>query len=158
MKNNHAITLIALVITIIVLLILVGITLSLMIEKNGILNYAKKAELKTQEESAREKLEFVLLHANIEKINNENYNNHDFLTALIEKENMYVNEDEIYVDGFIYVIDREKLEIVYYKGKDNLPIITAKEVYFTPNDPSWEVTTVHDALEYLYHFIKEKNK
>ena len=47
LKQNHAITLIALVITIIVLLILAGVILNMVIGENGIIPKAQFAELAT---------------------------------------------------------------------------------------------------------------
>ena len=49
MKKNNAITLIALIITIIVLLILVGVTLNMVMGENGIINKAQLAKEKTNE-------------------------------------------------------------------------------------------------------------
>ena len=54
--KQKGITLIALVITIIVLLILAGITISTLIGENGILSYAKLAAYKTKREQALEKV------------------------------------------------------------------------------------------------------
>ena len=51
MKRNKGITLIALVITIIVLLILVAITLRFVLGKNGLINRAKESKLKTRADS-----------------------------------------------------------------------------------------------------------
>ena len=45
--NNNGITLIALVVTIIVLLILAGVSISMLTGKNGILNRAVEAKEKT---------------------------------------------------------------------------------------------------------------
>ena len=47
-ENNRGITLIALVITIIILLILAGVTLATLTEDNGIITKAKEAELSTE--------------------------------------------------------------------------------------------------------------
>ena len=58
-KNQSAITLIALVITIIVLLILAGITISTLIGKNGIINYTLEAKQKTQLKSIEEQAEML---------------------------------------------------------------------------------------------------
>ena len=44
MRNNKAITLVALVITIVVMLILAGISLSLVMGENGIFNKAKESK------------------------------------------------------------------------------------------------------------------
>lgn len=54
--NNKGITLIALVITIIVLLILAGVTIATLTGDNGILTQANKAKEKTEEASAEEKV------------------------------------------------------------------------------------------------------
>ena len=54
-KNNRGITLIALVVTIIVLLILAGISISMLTGQNGILNRASEAKEKTETSSVDEK-------------------------------------------------------------------------------------------------------
>ena len=51
LKNNHGITLIALVITIVVLLILAGVTIATLTGDNGILTKAQEAKTKTEESS-----------------------------------------------------------------------------------------------------------
>ena len=53
-KSNSAITLIALIITIIVLLILAGVTLSMVMGENGIFGKANSAKEKTQKTTAEE--------------------------------------------------------------------------------------------------------
>ena len=56
-KNSKGITLIALVITIIVLLILAGVTIATLTGDNGILNQAGKAKDKTTEAEAIERVQ-----------------------------------------------------------------------------------------------------
>ena len=56
-KSNRAITLIALVITIIVLLILAGVTIAMLTGDNGILTKATKAQISTELSSYKEQLE-----------------------------------------------------------------------------------------------------
>ena len=56
MKNNKGITLIALVITIIVLLILAGITIAMLTGENGILNNATKSKAYDQLGAAKDKV------------------------------------------------------------------------------------------------------
>ena len=56
-KNKNAITLIALVITILVLLILAGVALSLVVGENGITERAVKASKTQNIAGAKEKLE-----------------------------------------------------------------------------------------------------
>ena len=57
MKSNKGITLVALVITIIVLLILAGVSISMVVGENGVLNRAKDATDKTAKAQAQEALE-----------------------------------------------------------------------------------------------------
>ena len=57
--KNCGITLIALVVTIVVLLILAGITISLVFGPNGVINKAKEAEENTKREQVREQLELA---------------------------------------------------------------------------------------------------
>ena len=59
MKNKRGITLIALIITIIILLILTGITLSAIMGDNGLLTQAMKSKTSTDESSAKELLELA---------------------------------------------------------------------------------------------------
>ena len=57
MKSNKGITLVALVITIIVLLILAGVSISMVVGENGVLNRAKNATDETAKAQAKEALE-----------------------------------------------------------------------------------------------------
>ena len=54
-KNSNGITLIALVVTIIVLLILAGVSISMLTGQNGILNRAAEAKDKTETSNEDEK-------------------------------------------------------------------------------------------------------
>ena len=66
--ENKGITLIALVITIIVLLILAGVTIATLTGENGILTKATEAQEETSYEGAREKLNLILTDLQAEKI------------------------------------------------------------------------------------------
>ena len=59
MKNNKGITLIALVITIIVLLILAGVSISLVVGNNGVLTRATNAVSENRKRTAKEELEMA---------------------------------------------------------------------------------------------------
>ena len=59
-SNNGGITLIALVITIIVLLILAGISIAMLTGSNGILNKANEADVQTVRAEARERINLAL--------------------------------------------------------------------------------------------------
>ena len=60
MKNNKGITLIALVITIIVLLILAGVSIAMLTGQNGILTQASKADTATIQAEVQEKINLAL--------------------------------------------------------------------------------------------------
>ena len=70
-KNNKGITLVALVITIIVLLILAGVSLSLVLGENGVLSQAKNAKVKTDTAAAKEKLLLDLSEYEIARLTGE---------------------------------------------------------------------------------------
>ena len=57
-KKNSGITLVALVVTIVVLLILAGVSINLVVGQNGLINRAKEAARKTQETAKEEQKEF----------------------------------------------------------------------------------------------------
>ena len=65
-KNARGITLIALVITIIVLLILAGVTIAALSGDNGILKRATQAKTKTGKESAEEQIKLAIMTATTE--------------------------------------------------------------------------------------------
>ena len=62
-KRNKGITLIALVITIIVLLILAGVSIAMLTGENGILNQAQESKEQTEYKSAEEKVKLAIMEA-----------------------------------------------------------------------------------------------
>ena len=63
LNKNKGVTIVALVITIIVLLILAGVTIAMLSGENGILTKAKEAKTRTDNASTLEKLELTILAA-----------------------------------------------------------------------------------------------
>ena len=113
MKKEKGITLIALIITIIVLLILAGVSLKLIAGNEGILGRAEKAVTKNDEASAREKLELELQGLLIARKSGEKFNLEDELT----NKGFIVDGDMVTVDGYQFKIDEDKLQIVESLGK-----------------------------------------
>ena len=74
MKNNKGITLIALVITIIVLLILAGVSIAMLTGENGILSNATKAQEDTTRENAIERINLALQAIKTETLAQQNDN------------------------------------------------------------------------------------
>ena len=80
LKQKKGITLIALVITVVVLLILAGVTIAMLTGDNGILGKATSAKAKSAEEEAREKVNLMLADWKMENtVNGISLN--DFLTT-----------------------------------------------------------------------------
>lgn len=68
MKNTKGITLVALVITIIVLLILAGVTITTLIGDNGLITKAKDAKIATEIADIKEELELAILDIKTVKV------------------------------------------------------------------------------------------
>ncbi len=65
--NNSGVTLVALVITIIVLLILAGISLTFAFGDNGIISKAQKAKIETEQAQAKEEINLKISDLKLEK-------------------------------------------------------------------------------------------
>ena len=92
MKNQKGITLIALVITIIVLLILAGVSIAMLTGQNGILTQANNAKTATTKASAEEALKLAVAQILSNKLDptyvgSENVINNTNLIALTKKQN-----------------------------------------------------------------------
>ncbi len=116
MKNNKGITLIALIITIVIMAIIVGVTIS-SISGDGIFSKSKVAVEGYTEETAKENLEMVLKSIKMNKKRNSSYNNDTYLTEELQKEGFTVQGNIVIVDGYYFKIDRDGLEISENIGK-----------------------------------------
>jgi len=83
LKDNHGITLITLVVTMIVLIILVGVSINLILGENGIITKVKEGKQIQQEVEVQEKITMMLAEYVIEK----EFNNQTLLEFLLEKKN-----------------------------------------------------------------------
>ncbi|MCI9247289.1 MAG: hypothetical protein HFJ30_09345, partial [Clostridia bacterium] len=101
-NNINGITLVALVVTIVVLLILVGITLTYVLGDNSIFKQASDAKLETELAKAREKIEIVLSEAKIPKHTDNRYNENEYLDEFIFSRisNTEVLDEVIITDGY----------------------------------------------------------
>lgn len=135
LKNRRGVTLIALIITIIVLLILAGISINAITGDSGILNRANTSAEKHKMEQAKEKLNITLANAGGEKRLNYEYNQDEFLDEFIEKEieDVSISGDIVIVDGYAFELDRSVPKIgkdLGKKGELNIP-----EVILTVTSP-----------------------
>ena len=87
--NEKGVTLIALVITIIILLLLAGVAIAMLSGENGILNKASQSAEKTKRESAKERLKIELMAIKTDKLSNGQEAN---LTSLDENKDKLKND------------------------------------------------------------------
>ena len=111
LKNKKGITLIALVVTIVVLLILAGVTISLLLDENGIIAKSKDARTETRVSQIEDEVGMWKQHNFINKESNQAQESADtMLTNLISRK--LLTEDEI---------DRNQ-ELITIKKKDGTVI------------------------------------
>ena len=132
-KKESGITLIALVISIIVLLILAGVTIAALSGDNGILTRAKEAKEKTEQAQDDESKTLSNIENIIEKYNLTNVNTADTNPAEAIPENSTVIEED--ADKGIVIKDKNKNEWVWVevpktKVFSNLTIDTTKELTY----------------------------
>lgn len=117
-NKNRGITLIALVIIIIVLVILGGVSISLVLNDNGIINRTKTGSKEYKEAQARERLEIVLAELLTDRVSNKDYNENEYLNNVLESNDVSVEGDVVIVDGWQFEIDRQTLQIVESLGEE----------------------------------------
>ena len=157
--KNGGITLIALVITIIVLLILAGVTIATLMGDNGILNKATKADISTENATVLEQLQLKVMDYKIEL---ESTNAYEEILSLL-KQDGYVNGDNTVnaanlvdeeldtgkgsiANGDIYVLEQREI-IATTVGTDqgsNLPYYL---IYYSENKEDTVLGKVFDVSE-----------
>ena len=111
LKNKKGITLIALVVTIVVLLILAGVTISLLLDENGIIAKSKDARTETRVSQIEDEVGMWKQHNFINKESNQAQENADTMLANLISRKL-LTEDEI---------DRNQ-ELITIKKKDGTVI------------------------------------
>ena len=131
LTNTDGITLIALIITIIILIILAGVSLNAIFNQDGIFNRAELATQKYGKAKARETLEIALADAQMKKYTNgltdAELDNKiaEIEGELLPKEKPNKNLQNVIIEGHIFEIDRSVPKIVDYIGPVDGIIITA---------------------------------
>ena len=145
MKKIKGITLIALVITIVVLLILAGVSIAMLTGKNGILNKASTAKEKYNENAAREKVQLIISEVIMEQTQNGKKATIDDLYAYILNNDEFQMKKEseksaiIGTDGYAFRIN-EKLEIVETVSISLLSNIESTYIINSVNGNNMKVT------------------
>ncbi len=116
MRRERGITLIALVITIIVLIILAGVSIQLLLGENGIITKAKKGKGDYQEASIREKVEIALADYNSDKIvDGEEGEIEEALNKLYDNntfDDIEIEENIGIIDDYEITLGKEKGEVI----------------------------------------------
>ena len=169
--KNKGITLIALVVTIVVLLILAGITISLVFSENGIISKSKNAKEQTQIAQVREQLELAKGPEYIE--GNGRYNPDSYFER-IQAEGIIGNKDTDVIDnrdgtyevtttsGYIFKItlvpskdNVEDIQIEHIGKVDGPRIRNLKVTNKTTNSITVEVETANaEGATYTYYYKK----
>ena len=121
--TNKGITLIALVITIIILLILAGITMNALTGENGLFKRAKEADNLTRLGKAKETLETLSGEYQIGKYVEDWNDLEAFLKGKLGNENVWQNSDgktlTVVIDGFRFIVDKDTFNIAE-DGKEKI--------------------------------------
>ena len=107
LKNKKGITLIALVVTIVVLLILAGVTISLLLDENGIIAKSKDARIETRASQVEDEVGMWKQHNFINKESNQAQESADTMLANLISRKLLTEEE----------IDRDQ-ELITIKKKD----------------------------------------
>ena len=123
MKKQKGITLIALVVTIVVLLILAGVSIAMLKGDNGIVKKAGEASSATKEANAKEKIELIL-----NEYQTENYDKQKELLQFLQEKKDEGKLDEVIdngnnkitvrVDGYTYQVDQDSYTLSEKKKEE----------------------------------------
>lgn len=152
----------ALVVTIVILIILAGVSINVLTGQDGLIQRALQAKEQHLIAQYKEQIDLIKTEVRLE------YGNETTLSKLKEafdrdSQSNWVYSTEIITDdetdkiklttndGYIFYITEDTTE---YKGTGDVvipDIITAEMIEFTPSDPTWTgVSNVKEAITYLY--------
>ena len=129
-KKECGITLIALIISIIILIILAAVSIK-MITDGGILEVTDKGVSTYLAESQRERLVYALEAARIERERNKEFDKNTDVDEIIKNDipEAEINGDIVAIGGIEFRIDRDKLDIIVTNLKEGeIPIYTAEQL------------------------------
>lgn len=156
MKRNKGITLIALVVTIIVLIILAGVSVNLVLGQNGIITKAKEAKKEHEKEAIKEKVSLMMGEYATEREENdkklrpylEEKEKLGEIESIEESEENEEGTQAIIVDDYRLVIDEETLEILEIgKAGPRPKISNIKITYIDTTDGIEKEATEKSVLE-----------
>ena len=161
MKNNKGVTLIALIITIIVLLILAAVGITMVVGQNGILSRAKEAKATTEYKSAEEKVGLAVSSAiaksNYGELTTEN------LKEEVEKYNGTISRTEfpvtVTMEGYQFKVDSKGIitqkssseEMIASSafdqtGKEQGKLHVGDFINYTPENDTWTSDEINNII------------
>ena len=148
-ETNKGITMVALVVTIIVLLILAAIAISLSIENNGLFARTKEGKKKYTIEDYGETLELLRANPEIDRAN-INLSSKEYMdiyesyakteVRLREAEVLRKEDNKVRViteEGYVFDITEDKINYIGIYGKNPPPDITQSDIDFILNPSGW---------------------
>ena len=123
-RKMKGITLVALVVTVVVLLILAGISLNLVLGENGIIKKAQEAAAQTDESSATESMSMYLTGLRLANVDGENFRLADYLSSNVGNDGIedFLNNGDGYAQvaykGYKYLVNLEDYTFEYLGKTD----------------------------------------
>ena len=139
-RKEKGITLVALVITVVILIILASITLSFTLGENGIISKAQKAAQLTEEASANEEMGLYLTDIKLSQMDNGNFRLADYLSSNIGKnglEDFSNNGDgygQVSYKGHNFLVNLEDYTYTYQGESDGTVNRLLKQVLGNNNE------------------------
>lgn len=136
MRNEKGITLIALVVTIVVLLILAGVTITYALSDNGIFENAKKAQAKTEEAALRDAVSNAQAQALIEYYDSSLTAKNTF-TDMIKKyipESYTVSADSVTIVNGVVAPEEQTFTVTTGKYTHTIKVLKGAITDFSTDD------------------------
>ncbi len=167
-KHEKGITLIALIVTIVVLLLLAGVTLNFVLSNNGVISKAKQAVEENDAAEAKDGMSLYLANLKIDKEQDSNFRLADYLSSNIGNEGVedFLNNGDGHAQvayrGHIFLVDLNDYSFEYLGKSDgtgairhlkqvldnnneDVPGIAMVEAgEFETEDLGWEVLSVNN--------------
>lgn len=124
-ENKKGITLVALVITIVVLLILAGVSINLAVGNQGILTKSKKVSEDTKQAAIKEQIDLALTNYQIEKIANDNLNFKDYMED--EEQSGIENFPDFTNNNGVFSLTTDSSRLI--SSSDFIEVDTSKKYY-----------------------------
>ena len=143
-RKTKGITLVALVVTVVVLLILAGVSIRLVLDNNGIITRAGDASSRSKEGSAKEKVELMLSDYYMESLGLIS-----FLEGQEGVDSVTDNGDgtiTVEIDGYEVTVDTSKLEVTSCEKSGGVRPEAEYAIYQTTGDATVDGTTYTEVV------------